>query len=79
MILTYVKLNDYDYTHSQFPYHACGIFCDGIKKYPIVLQLMGEVILETSLPILEADKKCCEILGVKKLPSDVVVQVDNLK
>lgn len=77
MTLTYSKLNDFDYSKGCFPIHACGIFCDGVNKSPILWHLQAEIVFGSDLPILDADKACCEMLGVKKLPGDVVVTLNK--
>lgn len=71
MKLNYIKLHEYN---EGFPESICGVFNDGWKQFPIILHEQGISILETTLPIVEADKICCEILHVKKLPSNVIVK-----
>lgn len=76
MTLTYIKLNDFDYYHGGFPLAVIGTLCDGVKSFPLIFPLKGTVLLQTNLPILEADEKLREMLSVKKLPPDVIVEVE---
>ncbi len=46
MKAVYYKLNEYDKTHACFPFHANGVFCDGMNLFPVIQQLQGEILFE---------------------------------
>ena len=72
-MIQYIKLNDYNKTHSHFPFDVAGMFYDGLNKYLIILQLQGEIVFESNKAIItEADKEYLELNKIKKLPGDVV-------
>lgn len=76
MNLEYVQLNKHN--GRSFPYEVAGCFNDGFSKHPLLLQEKGTLLMGSGKPILESDAECCALLGVKKLPADVIVQYSNL-
>lgn len=78
MKLIYCQLNDFDPNHSCFPLDFYCCFSDGFNVFPIFFPLMGKIVYKSETTnISESDKKCCEILGVKKLPGNVIVWIDK--
>ncbi len=78
MDLTYVKLNEYDYNKSSFPYCVCGVFSDGLNKHLIILPFKGEILFESNKGIPEADSDFKEKTGLKKM-GDIVVSLVKME